>query len=296
MSHPLPFGLKDGKLVNICQVDRGLACGCACPACNGPLIARKGDIRIHHFAHHGIPPCSEALAISIRAAIKQLLDDRRPFFLPARRIAGQLFRPPIAEATSFVPDEVEKDPQLPAPLKADFCLVKGGLRLALVLQFKRATPANRKDAFISAKQPAITVDLVALLRAYLNGEKQITLEALEAIVIKEVAEKSWIYHRKDDRHQNRSAAEKPAINTSFRRQEPAKNSNPMPLSYERIHNVIMSIDTAPYELDAVILPGQILRAFDQPKAHWPDREGWITSFPLSDRPYIRLLLMRLGIL
>jgi hypothetical protein len=187
-------------------------------------------------------------------------------------------------------------PAAPCPAEGGFLLGKRRAPPGIGATVQAATPANRKDAFISAKQPAITVDLVTLLRAYLNGEKQITLEALEAIVIKEVAEKSWIYHRKDDRHQNRSPAEKPAINTPFRRHEPAENSNPIPLSYERIHNVIRSIDTAPYELDAVILPGQILRAFDQPKAHWPDREDWITSFPLSDRPYIRLLLRRLGIL
>lgn len=295
MSHTLPFGLKDGKLVNVGQVDRGLACGCTCPACSGPLIARKGDVRIHHFAHHGIPPCSEALAISIRAAIAQLLSDRQPFALPARRIAGQLFRPPIAEATSFVPDEIEEDPQLPAPLKANFCLIKSGLRLAVVLQFKRATPVNQKDEFVAAKQPAITIDLVPLLRAYLNGEKQITLEALETIVIKEVSEKSWIYHRKDDLIQIRSHTEKPAINAPLRRPKPADHSGPIPLSYQRILDVIKSIDTAPYELDTVVLPGQILRTFDVPESHWPDKESWIASYPLCDRPYIRLVLRRLGI-
>jgi hypothetical protein len=294
MSHNLPFGLKDGKLVNVGQVDRGLACGCVCPACNGPLIARQGDIRIHHFAHHGIPPCSEALVVSIRAAIKQLLDDRQPFALPVRRMESQLTRAPIAEATAFVPDEVEYEPQMPPPLKADFCLVKGGLRLAVVLQFKRATPVNQKDAFVAAKQPAITIDLVPLLRAYLNGETQITLETLEKIVIKEATKKSWIYHRKDDQIQNRPHAEKPQRNIPFRRSKLADRSG-LHLSYEHIYDVIKSIDTAPYELDTVLLPEQILRTFALPDTHWPDRETWIASFPLCDRPYIRLVLKRLGI-
>lgn len=295
MNHTLPFGLKNGKLVNVDQVDRGLACGCACPACNGQLIARKGEIRIHHFAHFGIPPCGEALAFSIRAAIAQILNSRPPFSLPARRIAGQAFNTPIAEATSFVPDEVEINPLLPNPLKADFCLIKGGLRLALLLELKSATPANRKVAFISAKQPAIAITLVALLRDYLNRGQQITLESLETIVSKEVGQKSWIYHRKDDLVQSHSVDEKPLITTHIHRIKSKEPPNSTHLSYELIRDVIGGIDTAPYQLDAVILPDQILRAFAQPKANWPDREAWITSYPLPDRPYIRLVLRRLNI-
>lgn len=49
----LAFGLRDGVLVSIDQAARGARCGCICPACKVPLIARKGDILIHHFAHSG---------------------------------------------------------------------------------------------------------------------------------------------------------------------------------------------------------------------------------------------------
>ena len=34
--------LKEGKLVYIDDVERGLKCGCTCPACGEALIARKG--------------------------------------------------------------------------------------------------------------------------------------------------------------------------------------------------------------------------------------------------------------
>lgn len=49
----LAFGLRDGVLVSIADVTRGAACRCICPACDAALIARKGDILIHHFAHAG---------------------------------------------------------------------------------------------------------------------------------------------------------------------------------------------------------------------------------------------------
>lgn len=43
---------SDGKLVHVDNVPRGLACGCVCPHCHEPLIARHGDVNEHGFAHH----------------------------------------------------------------------------------------------------------------------------------------------------------------------------------------------------------------------------------------------------
>lgn len=53
----MKFALKDGKYVNIKDVERGLKCGCICPVCGKPLIARKGDILSHTFAHTSDSKC-----------------------------------------------------------------------------------------------------------------------------------------------------------------------------------------------------------------------------------------------
>ena len=45
----LGYGLKEGKLLHISEVPRGLACGCVCPACGDRLVARQGPLREHHF-------------------------------------------------------------------------------------------------------------------------------------------------------------------------------------------------------------------------------------------------------
>ena len=41
-----------GKMVHIDSVARGKSCGCHCPHCKEPLVAKHGDIKAHHFAHH----------------------------------------------------------------------------------------------------------------------------------------------------------------------------------------------------------------------------------------------------
>ena len=59
----IPFGMRDGSLLHISQVERGLKCNCICPACNEPLVARKGKKTVHHFAHYRINNCSPETAL-----------------------------------------------------------------------------------------------------------------------------------------------------------------------------------------------------------------------------------------
>src|ERR1041385_3239299 len=49
----IEYGVNEhGELVYIEQVPRG-ATTLTCPYCRGLLLARKGDIKTHHFAHAG---------------------------------------------------------------------------------------------------------------------------------------------------------------------------------------------------------------------------------------------------
>jgi len=52
-NEPLLFALdSDGKIVHIDSVANGSGCGCICPSCKQPLVARNGGTKlIHHFAH-----------------------------------------------------------------------------------------------------------------------------------------------------------------------------------------------------------------------------------------------------
>lgn len=43
---------QNDRLISIENVQRGLACACTCVSCGEAVIARKGPLREHHFAHH----------------------------------------------------------------------------------------------------------------------------------------------------------------------------------------------------------------------------------------------------
>ena len=48
----IPYGLdSDDRIVHVDDVPRGKACGARCASCDSELVAKKGDVRMHHFAH-----------------------------------------------------------------------------------------------------------------------------------------------------------------------------------------------------------------------------------------------------
>lgn len=53
----LIYAIKDGMATSIENVESGLKCGCICPSCGEPLVARKGAKRMHHFAHYSGHNC-----------------------------------------------------------------------------------------------------------------------------------------------------------------------------------------------------------------------------------------------
>lgn len=78
----VPFGLKDGFLFEPGQVLNGKACGCVCPACKRPLIARQGAAT-PHFAHAQAENCSTGFETAVHLAVKQIIAEKRLVRLPA---------------------------------------------------------------------------------------------------------------------------------------------------------------------------------------------------------------------
>lgn len=79
----IPFGLIDGRLVPATAVPRGVACGCVCPGCGAPLVARQGQLRRAHFAHHpDYDACASGRETAVHRMAKQLLAEEKRVLLP----------------------------------------------------------------------------------------------------------------------------------------------------------------------------------------------------------------------
>ncbi len=78
----LSFGEQAGKLLHISDVSSGLECDCICPACKTPLVARKGDVRKHHFAHHQGTDSEACLETVLHCYAKQVIEQHKQITLP----------------------------------------------------------------------------------------------------------------------------------------------------------------------------------------------------------------------
>ena len=72
-AHRLTYALNAaGQLVNVDEVAVGNECGCFCPACNEPLMAKnQGSKRMHHFAHQSGTECGHAIESMLHILAKE---------------------------------------------------------------------------------------------------------------------------------------------------------------------------------------------------------------------------------
>lgn len=76
------IGLRDGILTHVREVERGLACRCVCVACGSLLVAKKGDVLVHHFAHANGIDCGHAHETLVHLLAKEFLTVRKILTLP----------------------------------------------------------------------------------------------------------------------------------------------------------------------------------------------------------------------
>jgi hypothetical protein len=73
-------------MVTPAEVPSGRACACTCPGCGIPLLAKKGEQIVWHFAHDG-QPCTGGTETAIHLMAKQIIMQERTILLPAVEVS-----------------------------------------------------------------------------------------------------------------------------------------------------------------------------------------------------------------
>jgi len=76
------YAFKEGKTIHISEVNSGISCGCFCLNCNSPLVAKKGKIKIHHFAHFQSKDCEGAFESALHYGAKYEIQKHGYFMIP----------------------------------------------------------------------------------------------------------------------------------------------------------------------------------------------------------------------
>lgn len=190
-----------GRMVHVDHVPNGAACGCVCPGCGEPLIARNnGDVVTPHFAHFSGSECVIARETSLHLLAKEVVAEAKCIMLPAY---GNVFSPTVQR---FDEVEVEQRNDI-SSLQPDLCGVvhkSNGMDARLWIEIKVTHPVD------SAKRATITkrgVSCVEIdLSRYMNTN--VGKEELRTFLTEVSDAREWINNPVLERRQQSIAKEK----------------------------------------------------------------------------------------
>lgn len=184
----LPYGIKDGKLIHISQVESGLACGCVCPSCSSKLVARKGKKVAHHFAHYSGDLCPYATETALHLAAKEILRDNKRITLPVVNVSFMLnhksIESEIAKSKVYEIDSVRVEKKV-GNIIPDLILEIGQRKL-LVEVF--VTNRVNNDKLKKIKELGISAIEIDLSSAPID----MPMEVLSDLIINKVDNKKWL--------------------------------------------------------------------------------------------------------
>ncbi|MBF6650708.1 hypothetical protein [Methylobacter sp. BlB1] len=194
----LPFGLRDGKLVHISEVPSGLACGCICAACGVRLVAKKGKINAHGFAHYKSDECAHAVETALHHAAKQVLEESAQIALPEllihEQVNGEVYGRFISksgtaevcvEHTAII-DDINLEKRLGRVIPDVIAHINGS-RFLIEIAVTHFVDESKENKLHELKIPCIEIDLSDVAR-------DADLEAIRKEVVASVNNKKWLFH------------------------------------------------------------------------------------------------------
>ena len=169
---------KQGNLVNIMNVERGLACGCVCPKCRQPLEAKKGENNAKHFAHQGgkagFPNCEGYYITALHMLAEQILEQHKEVMFPA--YAGL-----PSQKKSFIVIEREKRNDR-MDLQPDIVGVDDrGVRWMIEIRNTHEVDQDKRKKIKELNANCLEIDI-----------RDQTLEGLEEFLINDDDKREWI--------------------------------------------------------------------------------------------------------
>lgn len=181
----LQFGeAADGRMVHIDDAQRGLACGLWCPECNQRLVARKGDIKQHHFAHESEFSCEGAVETALHKLAKQVISDAKGLQLPPVSIATDGGRKILSPSRWIEFDRVEMEVWMDG-MRPDIIGYRQGRPLAIEVLVTHACGPEKIALFESRGVACVEIDV--------SGLRHGTRDLPEAIL--RSSPRLWLFNR-----------------------------------------------------------------------------------------------------
>ncbi|MEI8291974.1 MAG: hypothetical protein WCH99_21090 [Verrucomicrobiota bacterium] len=182
----LGVALRDGEFVGINDVERGKTCLCVCPGCGANLVARKGDVRVPHFAHDGGVERSLCAETAAHRIAKTIIDRERRIWLPPVYVFPFAYRPEVEE--QFVEfDEVRLEQRI-KDVQPDLVAHLRGRKLFIEIAVTHRTGL---DKILKFRKNGVSALEIRIPKADV-----LSWETLQAAVVDNGRHKIWLCHRK----------------------------------------------------------------------------------------------------
>ena len=190
----LYYGIKKGKIVSINDVCSGKECDCICPSCGEQLIAKKGKIKIHHFAHSTLKECEYGYETTLHLLAKDIIENANHFVLPEEKLSKEYYKQEqaktknksIRNAVEIIIDKVEVELNFDN-IKPDIILYSGVKKYFVEIFVTHKIDNSKREKIKSKCVDTIEIDLS-------NIEKDTEYNTLEKILLNDDKRKYWIYN------------------------------------------------------------------------------------------------------
>ncbi len=192
------YACKHGVLVHVSTVVSGLSCDCYCPKCNNPVIAKKGRIREHHFAHTPGTECAGAAETVLHLLSKEIISELESISIPAynyKRTKSFPTRKSITHEEKLACggnvkiDAVEIEKHL-GSFKPDIVILSHNKKLIIEIAVTHKVGKRKQRKLRKYNIPAIEIRMP---EEYALKEK----DELKHIIKNDTGIKYWLYHPKE---------------------------------------------------------------------------------------------------
>lgn len=160
----LRYAEREGEIVHVSEVASGLSCGCVCIACHEPLVAKKGAILVHHFAHVAETNCNPTPESLTHHFAKHFIARELSALEPLHEVraeARELEAWARMPAQWFIGDAAEVEPQeyKEKGFVPDVVIARGARKLAIEVYFRHPVPSDKVELLKRRYVHAVEVDL-----------------------------------------------------------------------------------------------------------------------------------------
>ena len=191
----MTYALKDGELIDISSVDRGLKCGCVCPSCNQPLIAKKGEKMVQHFAHKSTDECEYGYETSLHLLAKEIISKSKKFTIPSVYVEFHSYKEKeyISQSKEITVDRIELEKSF-GGIIPDIVIYCGEKKFFVEIFVTHKIDEEKLNKIKSAGISTIEIDLSKM-------DREITDNELSEMLLKDSKEKRWIYNAVSEYYQ-----------------------------------------------------------------------------------------------